>query len=98
MSLNSVAAAAGVREGELRDLLHGLAGAGIGARLGVPTRTVQDFIEGTAVTPLAKALGVRTSALQELRDALERRGAIGFVIGAAVERPPGETIPAEEAG
>lgn len=87
MSLKSVAAAMGVREGELRDLLHGLAGAGIGTRLGVPTRVIQDFVEGTAVSPLANALDVRPSGLQELRDVLERRGAIGFLIGAAVARP-----------
>jgi hypothetical protein len=71
----------GVAESELEKLLAGQAGAGIAKRLGVSRMDLQRFIAGDVSMSMAYAIGWLQPQAQELRDRMEREGAVGVIVG-----------------
>lgn len=87
MSLFGVASSIGVEESDLERLLAGKASTGIARKLGVSKMDLQRFIGGEVSMSMAYALGLLQPQAQDLRDRVEREGAIGIVIGACVKAP-----------
>jgi hypothetical protein len=81
MSLLGVASNLGITQIALQELLSGNVSPSISRKLGTTQRNVKDFIEGKARVGMASAIGVTTHTAQELRDRLDRQGAIGLIIG-----------------
>jgi hypothetical protein len=84
----------GVAQFELEKLLAGQTSVGIAKKLGVSRMDVQRFIGGEASMSMAYALGMLQPQAQDLRDRVEREGAIGMIVGIMCEstveatRPP----------
>lgn len=90
-----LASAMGVPPISLASLLKGEVTHHIGARVGAITMSVQAFINGDVRPGMAQALGTSTASAQALRNSLDRKGAIGVVIGlciAAPRRKAGEPV------
>jgi hypothetical protein len=81
MSLFRVASSMGVEQSELEKLLTGQAGAGIAQKLGLSRMDLQRFIGGEVSKSMAYAVGMLQPEAQELRDRMEREGAVGVIIG-----------------
>ena len=81
MSLSGVAYSMGVAQSELEKLLAGQASIGIAKKLGVSRMDVQRFIGGEVSMSMAYALGMLQPQAQDLRDRVEREGAVGIIIG-----------------
>ncbi len=81
MSLFAVASSIGVEQSELEKLLAGRVSVGIAKKLGVSRMDLQRFIGGEVSMTMAYALGMLQPQAQDLRDQVEREGAIGIVIG-----------------
>ena len=81
MSLFGVASSLGVAESELEKLLAGQAGPGIAKRLGVSRMDLQRFIAGDVSMSMAYSIGLLQPQAQELRDRMEREGAVGVIVG-----------------
>ena len=81
MSLFRVASSMGVEQSELEKLLAGQASAGIAQKLGLSRMDLQRFIGGNVSKSMAYALGMLQPEAQELRDRMEREGAVGVIIG-----------------
>lgn len=79
MSLFGVASSMGVVQSELEKLLAGQAGVGVAKKLGVSRMDLQRFIAGEV--SMAYALGMLQPQAQELRDRVEREGAVGVIVG-----------------
>jgi plasmid maintenance system antidote protein VapI len=86
-SLYVVATAMGVAQTELEKLLAGRASVGIAKKLGVSRMDLQRFIGGEVSMTMAYALGMLQPQAQELRDRVEREGAIGIIIGICAKAP-----------
>ena len=88
MSLLGVAASMGVPEPDLEELLRrGYVTSRVASRVGTSQDSVRDFIAGHVGERMALALGATTSAAQDLRDAIDRQGAIGVIIGLCIGKP-----------
>ena len=87
MSLLGVAASMGVSEPDLQKLLRGYVTSRVASRVGATQDNVRDFIAGHVGDRMALAMGTRTSAAQDLRDAIDRQGAIGVIIGLCIGKP-----------
>ncbi len=87
MSLLGVAASMGVSEPDLEKLLRGYVTSRVASRVGTTQDSVRDFIAGHVGERMALALGATTSAAQDLRDAMDRQGAIGVIIGVCIGKP-----------
>jgi hypothetical protein len=81
MSLFGVASSMGVAESELEKLLAGQASVGIANKLGVSRMDLQRFIAGDVSMSMAYAIGWLQPQAQELRDRMEREGAVGVIVG-----------------
>jgi plasmid maintenance system antidote protein VapI len=81
VSLFGVASSMGVVQAELEKLLAGQAGVGIAKKLGVSRMDLQRFIAGEVSMSMAYALGMLQPQAQELRDRVERKGAVGVLVG-----------------
>ena len=81
MSLFGVASSMGVAESELEKLLAGQASVGIANKLGVSRMDLQRFIAGQVSMSMAYAIGLLQPQAQELRDRMERDGAVGVIVG-----------------
>ena len=81
MSLFSVASSMGVVQSELEKLLAGQAGVGVAKKLRVSRMDLQRFISGAMSMSMAYALGMLQPQAQELRDRVEREGAVGVIVG-----------------
>jgi len=81
VSLFGVASSMGVAESELEKLLVGQAGPGIAKRLGVSRMDLQRFIAGDVSMSMAYSIGLLQPQAQELRDRMEREGAVGVIVG-----------------
>ena len=79
VSLFGVASSMGVVQSELEKLLAGQAGVGVAKKLGVSRMDLQRFIAGEV--SMAYALGMLQPQAQELRDRVEREGAVGVIVG-----------------
>ena len=86
-SLYIVATSMGVAQSELEKLLTGRASVGIAKKLGVSRMDLQRFIEGEVSMPMAYALGMLQPQAQDLRDYVEREGAIGIIVGICAKAP-----------
>ena len=84
MSTSDLAAAMGVPAASVTRLLAGDVTPHISGRVGTMSMTVQAFINGEVKPGMAQALGTTLPAAQELRNALDRKGAIGLVVGLAM--------------
>jgi hypothetical protein len=84
MSHLGIAAAMGVPAASVARLLNGEVTPHVSARVGTMSLSVQAFINGEVKPGMAQALGTNVGAAQELRTALDRKGAIGVVIGLAI--------------
>ena len=84
MSHLGISAAMGVPAASLAKLLNGEVTPHVSARVGTMSMTVQAFINGDVKPGMAHALGTNVVAAQELRSSLDRKGAIGVVIGLAI--------------
>ena len=84
MSHLGIAAAMGVPAASVAKLLNGEVTPHISARVGTMSMSVQAFINGEVKPGMAQALGTNVVAAQELRSSLDRKGAIGVVIGLAI--------------
>jgi hypothetical protein len=71
----------GVAQSELEKLLAGQASVGVAKKLGVSRMDLQRFMGGEVSMTMAYALGMLQPQAQELRDRVERDGAIGIIIG-----------------
>ena len=80
-SLFGAASSMGVAQSELEKLLAGQASVGVAKKLGVSRMDLQRFIGGEVSMSMAYALGMLQPQAQELRDRVERDGAIGIIIG-----------------
>ena len=80
-SLYVVATSMGVAQSELEKLLAGRASVGIAKKLGVSRMDLQRFISGEMSMSMAYALGILQPQAQELRDRVEREGAVGVIVG-----------------
>ncbi len=81
MSLFGVASSMEVVQSELEKLLAGQAGVGVAKKLGVSRMDLQRFISGEVSMSMAYALGMLQPQAQELRDRVEREGAVGVIVG-----------------
>jgi hypothetical protein len=81
VSLFGVASSMGVVQSELEKLLAGQAGVGVAKKLGVSRMDLQRFIAGEVSMSMAYALGMLQPQAQELRDRVEREGAVGVIVG-----------------
>jgi hypothetical protein len=79
--LFGVASSMGVVQSELEKLLVGQAGVGIAKKLGVSRMDLQRFIAGEVSMSMAYAIGMPQPQAQELRDRMEREGAVGVIVG-----------------
>ena len=86
-SLYVVATSMGVAQSELEQLLAGRASIGIAKKLGVSRMDLQRFIEGEVSMTMAYALGMLQPQAQDLRDYVEREGAIGIIVGICAKAP-----------
>ena len=86
-SLYVVATSMGVAQSELEKLLAGRASVGIAKKLGVSRMDLQRFIEGEVSMTMAYALGMLQPQAQDLRDYVEREGAIGIIVGLCAKAP-----------
>jgi hypothetical protein len=86
-SLYVVATSMGVAQSELEKLLAGRASGGIAKKLGVSRMDLQRFIEGEVSMTMAYALGMLQPQAQDLRDHVEREGAIGIIVGMCAKAP-----------
>ena len=84
MSTSDLAAAMGVPATAVTRLLAGDVTPHVSGRVGTMSMTVQAFINGEAKPGMAQALGTTLPAAQELRNSLDRKGAIGLVVGLAI--------------
>ena len=84
MSHLGISAAMGVPAASLAKLLNGEVTPHVSARVGTMSMSVQAFINGDVKPGMAQALGTSVIAAQELRSSLDRKGAIGVVIGLAI--------------
>jgi hypothetical protein len=80
-SLFGVASSMGVEHSELEKLLAGRASVGIAKKLGLSRMDLQRFITGEVSMSMAYALGMLQPQAQELRDRMEREGAVGVIVG-----------------
>jgi plasmid maintenance system antidote protein VapI len=87
VSLFGVASSMGVAQSELEKLLAGQASVGIAKKLGVSRMDLQRFIGGEVSMTMTYALGMLQPQAQDLRDHVEREGAIGIVIGICTKAP-----------
>jgi spermidine/putrescine-binding protein len=71
----------GVVQSELEKLLAGQAGVGVAKKLGVSRMDLQRFISGEVSMSMAYALRMLQPQAQELRDRVEREGAVGVIVG-----------------
>jgi hypothetical protein len=71
----------GVGQSELEKLLVGQAGVSVAKKLGVSRMDLQRFIAGEVSMSMAYALGMLQPQAQELRDRVEREGAVGVIVG-----------------
>ena len=99
MSNSDISAAMGVPAASVTRLLAGEVTPHVSGRVGSMSMTVQAFINGDVKPGMAQALGMTLPAAQELRNALDRKGAIGLVAGIAIasakkERAERKTAPA----
>lgn len=74
----------GVPANSVTRLLAGDITPHVSGRVGTMSMTVQAFINGEAKPGMAQALGTTLPAAQELRNALDRNGAIGLIAGLAI--------------
>ena len=95
MSLLGVAASMGVSEPDLEKLLRGYVTSRVASRVGATQDNVRDFIAGHVGDRMALAMSARTSAAQDLRDAMDRQGAIGVIIGLCIGKPHTSSASAE---
>ena len=79
-----IAAAMGVPAASVAKLMNGEVTPHVSARVGTMSLSVQAFINGEVKPGMAQALGTNVVAAQELRSSLDRKGAIGVVIGLAI--------------
>ena len=86
-SLYVVASSMGVAQSELEKLLAGRASVGIAKKLGVSRMDLQRFIGGEVSMSMAYALGMLQPQAQDLRDYVEREGAIGIIVGICAKAP-----------
>jgi plasmid maintenance system antidote protein VapI len=86
-SLYVVASSMGVAQSELEKLLAGRASVGLVKKLGVSRMDLQRFIGGEVSMTMAYALGMLQPQAQDLRDQVEREGAIGIIIGMCTKAP-----------
>ena len=86
-SLYVVASSMGVAQSELEKLLAGRASVGVAKKLGVSRMDLQRFIGGEVSMTMAYALGMLQPQAQDLRDHVEREGAIGIIIGMCAKAP-----------
>ena len=70
----------GVAQSELAKLLAGQAGVGVAKKLGVSRMDLQRFISGEVSMSMAYTLGMLQPQAQELRDRVEREGAVGVFV------------------
>ena len=87
MSLFAVASSIGVEQSELENLLAGRASVGIAKKLGVSRMDLQRFLGGEVSKSMAYALGMLQPQAQDLRDQVEREGAIGIIVGICAKAP-----------
>ncbi len=81
VSLFGVASSMGVVQPELEKLLAGQASVGVAKKLGVSRMDLQRFITGEVSMSMAYTLGMLQPQAQELRDQVEREGAVGVIVG-----------------
>jgi hypothetical protein len=86
-SLYVVASSMGIAQSELEKLLAGQASAGLAKKLGVSRMDLQRFIAGEVSMTMAYALGMLQPQAQDLRDRVEREGAVGIIIGLCAKVP-----------
>ena len=77
----------GVGQSELENLLAGRASVGIAKKLGVSRMDLQRFLGGEVSMTMAYALGMLQPQAQDLRDQVEREGAIGIIVGICAKAP-----------
>jgi hypothetical protein len=87
MSFETMASHAGTTSNSIQQLLSGHATEGIGTSLGTSSSAVQKFLNGQASDGVASAIGISSSELQHLRNVLDAKAAIGFILGIAVALP-----------
>jgi len=87
MSLIGTASKVGTTSSSIEQLLKGKASVGIASALGTTTSSIQQFLDGGAPVGVASSLGITSSELQRLRNSLDTRGAIGFILGLAAGLP-----------
>jgi len=86
MSLTGLASKCGTTTTTVESLIKGVVGVGIASQLNVTTSSLQAFVNGGTSVGLASEMGITSSTLQELRNKIGREGAIGLIIGLAVDR------------
>ena len=87
MSFIGIAAKAGTTSSRIEELIQtGEGSSGLASRIGTTSSRITEFVAGRASPGIARALGTTTANAQLLRDAIDRAGAIGLIIGLACGR------------
>lgn len=86
MNRVNIATKANILEHNLENLLNGKADIGTASALGVVTASLKEFLEGKANISMASKLGLLESELQQLLNRIDKKGAIGFVLGVLMKK------------
>ena len=81
MSASDLAGAMGIPAASVTRLFAGDVTPHVSGRVGTMSMNVQAFINGDVKPGMAQALGMTLPAAQELRNSLDRKGAVGLVMG-----------------
>ena len=79
----------GITTAAAQELISGKVPMAVSSRLKVPTVSLQKFVDGGTSVGLARLIGCTQANLQELRNALGKKGAIGFLMGLCCRRAEG---------
>ena len=85
MKLEGLANICALSDDCLTNLLKGFVDDGISKSLNMKKISLQIFIDGGTSVEVATKLGITVPTLQELRNVIEREGAIGIVIGLMIK-------------
>ena len=86
MILNSLASKSSLSLKGLENLLYGKASNELASLLNTTTSVVQEFMDGKASPGIANVFGISEDTAQELRNRLNKDGAIGVLLGICIEK------------
>ncbi|HTS17771.1 MAG TPA: hypothetical protein VMP11_09380 [Verrucomicrobiae bacterium] len=89
MSFDVLANRMGVTSAAVQELIAGKVPMAVSSRLKVPAASLQKFVDGGTSVGLARLIGCTPANLQEIRKAIGKSGAVGFLMGLCSRRAEG---------